>query len=237
MKKYTDDNGFTLIELLVVIAIITILMSILVPVLGKARSSAMRLKCAHNLRQIDLTIRLYTSDYDDIYPCAADPLPAGYWLWMGRGWRSLVSPYLGGNIDVNNPSVLFCPEDKVSKDKYESTSYSYSMSFYHSPEQIDSMTSANDTYENPVPPVRQGVTRVRKPSRKIIFGEWLSNHEQIDNDQGWWCWDGTRSYLFADGSIDALKAKRISSARDDFPDANLTIHGIKGSDLNTSDRP
>ena len=103
---------------------------------------------------------------------------------MGRGWRSLVSPYLGGNINEKNPSVLFCPEDKVSKEKYESTSYSYSMSFYHSPEQIDSMTSTTDTYQNAKLPVPQRVTDVKKPSDKIIFGEWLSNHEQIDNDKG-----------------------------------------------------
>ena len=231
MKKYTLNNGFTLIELLVVIAIIAILMSILIPVLGKARSSAMRLKCTHNLKQIDLTVRLYTSDYDDIYPCAADPLPSGYWLWMGRGWRSLVSPYLGGNINEKNPSVLFCPEDKTSKEKYESTSYSYSMSFYHSPEQIDSMTSTNDTYENALPSVSQKIADVKKPSEKIIFGEWLSNHEQIDNDQGWWIWEGTRNFLFVDGSINILKAAQINAAQDDFPDANLTIHGIKGSDL------
>jgi prepilin-type N-terminal cleavage/methylation domain-containing protein len=231
MKKNTNDNAFTLIELLVVIVITSVLMSILMPVLGKARSIAMRLKCAHNLKQIDLTIRLYTSDFDNIYPCATDPLPAGYWLWMGRGWRSVVSSYLGGNINEKNPSVLFCPEDKVSKEKYESTSYSYSMSFYHSPEQIDSMSKTSDTYENAKPSVPQRITDVKKTSDKIIFGEWLSNHEQINNDQGWWCWEGTRNNLFADGGISMLEAKQILPARDNFPDANLTIRGIKGSDL------
>jgi prepilin-type N-terminal cleavage/methylation domain-containing protein len=232
MEKYTNDSGFTLIELLVVISIITILMSILVPVLGKARSSAMRLKCTHNLKQINLTIEMYTNDYDNFYPCAPDPSPAGYWLWMGRGWRSLVSSYLGGNINEKSPSALFCPEDKVSKEKYESTSYSYSMSFYHSPEQIDLMTSIDDTYQDAKLSLPQRVTDVKKPSEKIIFGEWLSNHEKIDNDKGWWCWEGKRNYLFVDGQISMLDAKQILPARDDFPDANLTIKGIKGSDLN-----
>ncbi len=124
-----------------------------------------------------------------------------------------------------------CSEDKVSKQKYESTSYSYSMSFYHSSEQIDSMTSTKDTYETSKPSISQKITDVKKPSDKIIFGEWLSSHEQIDNDQGWWSWEGTRNYLFADGGIDILKAKNICPAQDDLPDANLTIHGIKGSDI------
>ena len=91
--------------------------------------------------------------------------------------------------------------------------------------------STNDTYENALPSVSQKIADVKKPSEKIIFGEWLSNHEQIDNDQGWWIWEGTRNFLFVDGSINILKAAQINAAQDDFPDANLTIHGIKGSDL------
>ncbi len=231
MKKSTNRNGFTLIELLVVIAIIALLLSILMPVLGKARTSAMQLKCTHNLKQINLTIQLYTDDYGNSYPCAADPVYAGVWLWMGRGWRSLVNPYLGNSINEKNPSILFCPEDRVSKETYESTSYSYSMSFYHSPEQIDSMSSTKDAYENLLPSVTQKTTNVKIPSGKIMFGEWLSNHESIDNDKGWWCWQGKRNFLFVDGQIRILEASQILAARDNFPDANLTINGIKGRDI------
>ena len=155
-------RGFTLVELLVVIAIIALLLSILMPSLRKAKSSAMRLRCTHNLKQIDIAMHLYLNANDNTYPCAQDPLPprllgedksGGYWLWMGRGWRSFVEPHLGGNIDANNPSVLFCPQDHAAKEKYESTSYAYSMAFYHSPEQIDAMSSPADTYNNPQPSV------------------------------------------------------------------------------------
>ena len=108
-------RGFSLVELLVVIAIITGLLSILMPALRKAKSIAMQLKCTHNLKQIHIAMNLYLNSNDNILPCAQDPLPAGYWLWMGRGWRSFVEPFLGGNIDANNPSVLFCPMDYTAK--------------------------------------------------------------------------------------------------------------------------
>lgn len=224
--------AFTLVELLVVIAIIALLLSILMPSLRKARSMAMRLACAHNLKQIDLAVNFYLNENDNTFPCAQDPVSTAppYCLWMGRGWRFLVEPYLGGSIDANNPSVLFCPQDYAARHKYESTSYAYSMAFYHSPEQIDDMNSPADTYNNPQPSIPQRSLDVAKPSGKILIGEWLSSHSPIDDDKGWWCWQGNRNYLFVDGQVRFLKAKQIRPAQDGLPDANLTIYGIKGLD-------
>ena len=225
--------GFTLIELLVVIGIITLLIGISLPAIGKAKTTAMRVRCSYNLKQIDIAIRLYLNANNDIYPCAQDPLPEGYWLWMGRGWRRFVQPYLQSKIDPNNPSVLICPQDKISKEKYASTSYAYSMAFYHSPQQINSMSSPSDTYPpaNPQPSIRQGSCNVARPSGKILVGEWLSNHYRLnDKDPGWWGWKGRRNFLFADGSIYFIKAVDIREANDNLPDANLTKKGIKGTD-------
>ena len=102
------STGFTLVELLTVIAIIAILMSLLIPALAKVKILGMRAKCASNLRQIYIAMDLYTNGNDDIFPCAEDPVSTSpfYWLWMGRGFRGFIEPYLGGNIDPKNPSVL-----------------------------------------------------------------------------------------------------------------------------------
>jgi len=235
------STGFTLVELLVVIAIIALLLSILMPALGKARSLSKRLVCANNLRQIDLAVRLYLDSNNDIYPCGQDPVSDDpnnpYWLWMGRGWRRLVEPYLGGNIDANNPSVLFCPEDTSPQEKYESTSYSYSMAFYHSQEQIDGIKDTRYTYDIPGQPsmaaesIPQISTNVARPAGKIIIGEWLSNHWRIkEKDNGWWDWEGCCNYLFVDGQVCFLKATDIREANDEKPNPNLTVGGIKGID-------
>src|SRR5215207_101924 len=60
--------GFTLIELLVVIAIIAILASLLLPALGLAKESALKVHCVSSLRQIGLATHLYTDDFRNMLP-------------------------------------------------------------------------------------------------------------------------------------------------------------------------
>jgi prepilin-type N-terminal cleavage/methylation domain-containing protein/prepilin-type processing-associated H-X9-DG protein len=233
-KAGIGSNGFTIVELLVVISIIAATTAILIPAVGKARATARRTQCASNLKQIDIAMHSYLSTNGDKYPCAQDKVSTdpNIWLWMGRGWKSFISPHLDGKINAKNSSVLLCPSDKIAPVKWESTSYSYSLAFYHTPEDIDSL---NNPYSDltTLPPTAQKPTNVAKPAGKIIIGEWMSNHKQVpnNNDSGWWCWEGSRNFLFADGHVLFLEAKKIRHARDSFPNPNLTINGIRGIDV------
>lgn len=62
-RAYREPAAFTLIELLVVISIIALLVSILVPSLGRARELTRRVICQSNLHQQGVGMNLYVARY------------------------------------------------------------------------------------------------------------------------------------------------------------------------------
>jgi len=84
MKKI---RGFTLIELLVVISIIALLMAILMPALGRARSQARGTVCLANLRSYGYGFVLYAEDNDGYnVPAYSD---------QGEWWDTTLLKYHG----------------------------------------------------------------------------------------------------------------------------------------------
>ncbi|MBC8202792.1 MAG: type II secretion system protein [Planctomycetes bacterium] len=89
MKQH--KKGFTLIELLVVMSIIALLLSILVPALGRARAQAMILKDSSQVKAIADGWTTWTSDHDGAFPIPGleqrleDPNIEGGSYVKGRG--------------------------------------------------------------------------------------------------------------------------------------------------------
>ena len=103
-------KAFTLVELLVVVAIISLLMSILLPSLNRARELARRTICMTQLKQIGTAFVMYAADWRDYLPyCYEAPTCSWYVL--------LANPYMGFSqtdtdlaLEVhNNVTVFTCP--------------------------------------------------------------------------------------------------------------------------------
>ena len=91
--------GFTLIELLVVVSIIALLVSILLPALGKAREHARAVTCASNQRQLVMGIIYYAEDNNEHLPYYSNPVyssSTNQYLVMTEGWLGAIMQYVGG---------------------------------------------------------------------------------------------------------------------------------------------
>ncbi|MEM6313160.1 MAG: type II secretion system protein [Planctomycetota bacterium] len=107
-----SSSGFSLVELLVVIGIIAILVSTLVPIVGKARETARRANCLSNQRQVHYAFSLYAHTNDDRVPIGYRrtkqlnsmifSVSADQFVLMGK-------LYPAGLMD--DASIFFCPSE------------------------------------------------------------------------------------------------------------------------------
>ncbi len=95
-------RGFTLIELLVVVAIIALLISILLPSLGRAREQTRQVICSSNLRGMGQAIALYQNDWNGSNPGPIHP-PI---------YRE------GGDALYNDPDAMFEPLGPGTREWY-----------------------------------------------------------------------------------------------------------------------
>lgn len=134
MKK----KAFTLIELLVVISIIAILMSVMIPALGRARESAKSNLCKSNLKQIGVVLSLYANECNYKLPYPRQMSDWMSWYTMEGLYVELMVPYVGqagadtkyGSLKEGQSLIFKCPNDPSDDDvgfeqRYHRSSYCF----------------------------------------------------------------------------------------------------------------
>ena len=90
------QHAFTLVELLVVVAILSLLLTMLMPTLSRAKDIARQTYCMTNLKPVGTALRLYEEDNDGLQVArhVSSPAPAGspveYRLWY---WSDFLVKY------------------------------------------------------------------------------------------------------------------------------------------------
>lgn len=134
-----QTRGFTLVELLVVIGIIAVLISVLLPALGRARSAAQTVQCLSNVRQLAIASIMFANEHKGfMQTVTSDRDPNAFPTWVIRfqdpqrtKWSyrsdnnqlqdvySALLRYLGARGDAtfqtdadNKTRVFRCPSDQ-----------------------------------------------------------------------------------------------------------------------------
>lgn len=111
----SKKKAFTLVELLVVISIIALLLSILVPTLGKARKAAQRIVCESNINSQYTVQTTFAAANDGKFPNHDHDSPFYYYREDNKHDDQV---YLALRSYVDDPMILICPLQKPLAKKY-----------------------------------------------------------------------------------------------------------------------
>jgi general secretion pathway protein G len=207
--------AFTLIELLTVIAIIGILAAILIPVVGKVRSTARTAKCVSNLRQMGQATIMFAADNKNLLP-----VPGATNLWPGlvnneatvSSFQDYIATYLAGRPTTgsNNDARLFdrtvlqCPSGDRTLDTNLQLPASPYLGYANTAGALRNAIHGGST-------ANLNITRVATPSRTVILLDYdrsnaaiQANNDAINNTRFQQIvprHDGRMNYAALDGSV------------------------------------
>ena len=195
-RKGTGKRGFTLIELLVICAIIVVLAAILLPALGKAKSSARRIECTSRLKQWGYAFLTYKDDNEEMMPREGYHANGNVWWnnWaqvhdsLSRDvWYNALEAHVGKpaaatyaappsrSLFYDRGSFFHCPSARLSK---ATSNPGYPIALFS--------MAMNSQLVEPVNAPTAKFTQITRPVATVLFlDNLLEDEPRIVDEQAW----------------------------------------------------
>ena len=218
-----NRKSFTLIEMLIVTSIISILLSLLFPLLSKARLKAKIALCASNEKQIATAIFMYSGDNNFYLPVHYTSIEQGIkmspddYLGMGYDGRNISLEVAQNKKAAERYSVYECPTDESHT---TTTNHNRSYSGVQGNIGGNSLAKRGPIGENTG--LSKKYTTIKFPSDTIMFSEFHTKKNvlggksygvfrvmdiqsaTISGDLTWSHKDYKFNHIFVDGSVRAI---------------------------------
>jgi len=199
---------FTIVELLIVIAIITILASMLLPALNKARDFAKGASCINNLRQTSISASNYSCDFTGGFPVIDENLAS---------WGKILMIYQQGTFITTNMKEFLCPswapynnlKDAIQYNSYGVCIQGYNDSKWFRPGQSGGL------------PFFVAPLKSTSPSKQIFFGDSVFKTKAFPSSQCYYIWYPSINY-------EGLPMVRHNNRRSNFAfaDGHVSSQGL-----------
>ena len=172
---------FTIIELLVVIVIIAILISLLMPALGRIKEKTKDVSCKNNISQITKGTLMYAMNNNQSFPNNEGSVFGWFGVDGVGGYSSFARPvnkYLGSTRE--QAPLMQCPDDRYgsyfnsTRNNYVHTGSSYAANTAYPDRSRANLTKSNS---------RDGIkiTQLSDPSRTVAIMEYGLLHWHYEN--------------------------------------------------------
>jgi len=182
-------RGFTLIELLVVIAVISILASLLMPMVLKAMAQSQKAQCKSNLSQLYRGLQLYAGAHEQLLPPygyyevgASDPYNEPWWTQTTTAW-------LNASVKTEQrvESIIRCPSwTGARSNRFRGLTCNFGEIFrYYTPALLDRTIFHG--------PGSIQMTKITKPSNTLLLMDGRATFCYSPSIPGWGRvddWDG-----------------------------------------------
>jgi prepilin-type processing-associated H-X9-DG protein len=213
--------------MLLVLLVVIIGICILLPVLVSGRQHARDTICLSNLRQLDSSMQMYVSDYDNHYPSTVAATFTGNQAQSTETWRDAILPYVQSHAFLSCPLVRLPENSFGSRRAIDYTGYAYNQRLSQKIrlESSESYIGKNDVLLNyPVQTVtlfdaRAGILALREPdmahSLNELHGIWRTEDlaNILKQDAGALRHHGGANYSFADGHVKWLIPTQVRTEK------------------------